>query len=188
MAREIHSTDRVPMTREIHSTDRAPMAREIHSTDRAPMAREIHSTDRAPMAREIHSTDHAPMAREIHSTGVVNNFSGLRHEAQNRPTLCISWCCLDLVLCLCSHKVQACYPGYTFQLSGLSVQDIELVFLLHVCHREEGVVAIHLATGVLKTCCGLGLAPRCEPSTYHPLDNDFARASLIEILCFGPCV
>ena len=39
--------------------------------------------------------------------------------------------------------------------------------LLEVSEKEEGVVTIHLPTGPLKTCSGLGPVLRCEPSTYQ---------------------
>ena len=35
-----------------------------------------------------------------------------------------------------------------------------------VSQREEGVVALHLPTGHLKTQSRLEPVPRCEPSTY----------------------
>ena len=36
-----------------------------------------------------------------------------------------------------------------------------VVSLLEVSEREEGVVALHLPTGPLKTCSGLEPVPRC---------------------------
>ena len=41
--------------------------------------------------------------------------------------------------------------------------------MLDVSEREEGVVAIHLHIGPLKTCSGLEPVLRCEPSTYQPI-------------------
>ena len=43
--------------------------------------------------------------------------------------------------------------------------------LLEVSEREEGVVTLHLAIQPLKTCSGLELVPRCEPSTYQPISQ-----------------
>ena len=42
--------------------------------------------------------------------------------------------------------------------------------------REEGVVAIHLPTGPLKTHSGLEPVPRYEPSTYQLLADDITTA------------
>ena len=61
--------------------------------------------------------------------------------------------------------VQACCPGHTAQLSMT-------VSLLVVNEREEGVKALHLPIGPLKTYSGLGLVPRCKPSTYQPIGAD----------------
>ena len=44
-----------------------------------------------------------------------------------------------------------------------------MVTLLEVSEREEGVVALHLSIGPLKTRSGLEPVPRCEPSTYQPI-------------------
>ena len=38
-----------------------------------------------------------------------------------------------------------------------------------VSEKDEGVVALHLPTGPLKTCSGLEPVPRCQPSTYQPI-------------------
>ena len=43
--------------------------------------------------------------------------------------------------------------------------------MLEVSDREEGVVALHLPTGPLKTRSELEPVPRCEPSTYQPSSN-----------------
>ena len=37
--------------------------------------------------------------------------------------------------------------------------------------KEEGVVAIHLPIGSLKTRSGLEPVPKCEPSTYQPISR-----------------
>ena len=37
--------------------------------------------------------------------------------------------------------------------------------------RQEGVVALYLPNGVLKTRSGLKPIPRCEPSTYQPISH-----------------
>ena len=49
-----------------------------------------------------------------------------------------------------------------------------VVTLLEVRERDDGVVALHLPIGCLKTCSGLEPVRRCEPSTYQP--NDQATA------------
>ena len=49
-------------------------------------------------------------------------------------------------------KVQVCCAGHTPQYSGLFVQDSDLVVVIE---REEGVVALHLRIGSLKTSSGL---------------------------------
>ena len=36
---------------------------------------------------------------------------------------------------------------------------------------EEGIVALHLPNGPLKTSSGLEPVPECEPSTYHPISR-----------------
>ena len=46
--------------------------------------------------------------------------------------------------------------------------------LLEVSEREEGVVAVHLPIGSLKTRSGLEPVPRCEPTS--PLADDIATA------------
>ena len=69
--------------------------------------------------------------------------------------------------------VEAHCRGHIPQLSqsGLSVQEIELVGFVRflMTEREEGVVALHLPFEPLKTCIGLELVLRCEPSTYQPI-------------------
>ena len=55
----------------------------------------------------------------------------------------------------------------SYQLGCLS-RTME-VALLEVSEREEGVVALHLLIGSLKTHSGLEPVPRCEPSTYQPI-------------------
>ena len=39
--------------------------------------------------------------------------------------------------------------------------------MLEVSEKEEGVMTLHLPIGPLKTCSGLELVPRCDPSTYQ---------------------
>ena len=43
--------------------------------------------------------------------------------------------------------------------------------LLEVSEREEGVVALHLLIGLLRTHSGLEAVPICEPSTYQPING-----------------
>ena len=65
----------------------------------------------------------------------------------------------------------ACH-GHTLQLStGLSVHGRLIVglTLLEASDREDGVVAIHLPIGSLKTRSGFEPVPRCEPGTYQPI-------------------
>ena len=66
----------------------------------------------------------------------------------------------------------ACH-GHTLQLSTWLCLGQIVVNLLEVIEREEGVVAIHLPIGSLKTRSGLELVPRCEPSrpTYQPISR-----------------
>ena len=44
-----------------------------------------------------------------------------------------------------------------------------LVTILEVSVKEEGVIALHLPIGPLKTFSEFEPVPRCEPSTYHPI-------------------
>ena len=74
--------------------------------------------------------------------------------------------------------VQACCRGYTYlgcvsRTGGL----VDIVNLLVVNEREEGVVALHLPIWSLETCSGLKLVPRCEPIPTSSLANDLATAS-----------
>ena len=50
-------------------------------------------------------------------------------------------------------------------------QKVLVVTLLEVSEREreEGVVALHLPIGLLKTRSGLETVSRCEPNTYQPI-------------------
>ena len=41
--------------------------------------------------------------------------------------------------------------------------------MLEVSEKEEGVVALHLPIGSLKTHSGLEPVPRCERGTYQPM-------------------
>ena len=41
--------------------------------------------------------------------------------------------------------------------------------MLVINEREDGVVALHLPSGILKTCNVLMPVPRCEHSTYQPI-------------------
>ena len=61
----------------------------------------------------------------------------------------------------------------SYQLGCLSrTLGQELVItLLEVSDREEGVVALHLPIGSLKTHSGLEPVPICEPSTYQPISR-----------------
>ena len=55
-------------------------------------------------------------------------------------------------------------------LTGLSDRWL-VVSSNPVSEREEGVVALHLSTGPLKTRSGLEPVSRCEPSTYQPISR-----------------
>ena len=44
----------------------------------------------------------------------------------------------------------------------------QLVTLLNVSEKEEGVTALHLPRGPFQTRSGLEQVPRCEPSTLQP--------------------
>ena len=46
-----------------------------------------------------------------------------------------------------------------------------VVIMLEVSEKEEGVMALHLPIGLLKTRSGLEPVPRCEPSTYQPISR-----------------
>ena len=66
------------------------------------------------------------------------------------------------------------------QLStGLSVWNRRLVVtLLEVSEREEGVVALHLPIGLLKTRSGLEPVPRCEPTNYPPISGKHSYCAI----------
>ena len=75
--------------------------------------------------------------------------------------------CLYLFPCLYPLKIQACCTGIP-QLSELSESDSEFigfVSLLVVKEREEGVVALNLPNGPLKTCSGLDPVLSCLNQT-----------------------
>ena len=46
-----------------------------------------------------------------------------------------------------------------------------MCWLLEVSEREEGIVALHLPNGPLKSHSRLELVLRCEPSTYQPINS-----------------
>ena len=62
--------------------------------------------------------------------------------------------CLYLLLCIYPLKVQAHCLRHTCQLSGCLSRTVDFVSFL-VNEREEGVVALYLAIGPLKTCSAL---------------------------------
>ena len=53
----------------------------------------------------------------------------------------------------------------------MGTQSSYPVTLLEVNEKEEGVVALHLPIGPLKTRSGLEPVPRYEPSTYQPISH-----------------
>ena len=40
-----------------------------------------------------------------------------------------------------------------------------------VSEKEEGIVALQLPTGPIKTRFGIEPVPRCEPNTYQPISQ-----------------
>ena len=58
-----------------------------------------------------------------------------------------------------------------------------VVTLLEVSKRDEGVVAIHLPIGSLKTCSGLERYRDVNPVPTSPLTNDIATALLRPVFC-----
>ena len=59
---------------------------------------------------------------------------------------------------------------YSSSIFVVVVVDL-VATLLEVSEREEGVVALHLPIGPLKTRSGFEPVPRCEPSTYQPISR-----------------
>ena len=68
-------------------------------------------------------------------------------ENNDLPIILGQCFCLHLFSCLYSLKVQACCPGYTPQLSELT---ISFVSLLVVNERKEGTMALYISIGHLK--------------------------------------
>ena len=50
---------------------------------------------------------------------------------------------------------------------GCFGQWISNLFVSHYSETKEGIMALHLPLGILKTCSRLQLVPRCEPSTFQ---------------------
>ena len=62
--------------------------------------------------------------------------------------------------------------------SGLTPLPIGSLKSVHVIEREQGVVALHLPIGPLKTHSWLKPKLRCEPSTYQPISQWFSYSTI----------
>ena len=80
-------------------------------------------------------------------------------------------CCLYLKF---KHAVLGTHFSYLGCLSRTTIQ----YFLLDVSESEEGVVALNIPIGRLKTRFGLEPVRRCEPSTYQGINRWLSHCAI----------